>query len=101
MIIITIILLIILLLDNIKQYKCSISVPHPSFFPSVYNVKIKDKDKDKIKDKDKVKDEIVVCNSRHLPKKFLVRQVPGDGSCLFNAIAICVSHEFTKKVNIN
>jgi hypothetical protein len=55
--------------------------------------------KEKVRDKAKDKDDIAVYNSRHLPRKFLVRQVPGDGSCLFNAIAICVSHEFTKKVN--
>ena len=86
MILIAILLLIILSFDNIKQSKCNGGL----FFPSVYNVK-------KAKNKEK---EIAEHNSRHLPRKFLVRQVPGDGSCLFNALAICVSHEFTKKVSM-
>lgn len=85
-------LLIIILFDNIIELQC-INVPHPSFFPSVYNVKRKEKN-DNNNDKDN--NEIDLC-TKHLPRKFLVRQVPGDGSCLFNAIAISISHEFTKK----
>ena len=61
----------------------------------MYTVKSKEKNEKKYNDKEK--DDIAVC-TKHLPRKFLVRQVPGDGSCLFNAIAICISHEFTKKV---
>ena len=97
--VLSLLLLSILLLDNINHIKC-ISVPHPSFFPSVYTVKSKEKNDRKYNenDNDNDKNDIGIC-TKHLPRKFLVRQVPGDGSCLFNAIAICISHEFTKKVN--
>jgi len=92
-------LLLLLLLLSLLELEC-INVPHPSFFPSVYNVKSKDKndnnDKQHNDDDNNDKNEIGIC-TKHLPRKFLVRQVPGDGSCLFNAIAICISHEFTKK----
>lgn len=62
-------------MDAVKFSAHSISSLHPTFFEEIYQ------------------------SQESADEHFLVRQVPGDGSCLFNALTVCLDYAHTQLHN--